>query len=121
MKDELSVLIRNEEQYQVLKKYPITRIYSNNLDLVHQHSEIYYQVPRIHGELKDLPEHLLINDVGLLKEYPTKHMISDYYMNISNHASCDLLQEYHIEKINLSLEMTLPEIELFKDIKNYTI
>ena len=111
---EISVLIRNEKQYLIAKKYPVTFFYSDNLELVKKYPEIYYQTSKIEKE-EELPSKLLISDIGLLS-LKNKHLISDYSLNIANKESIQFLLNKGVEKVTLSVELNLEELSFFSNL-----
>lgn len=114
-----SVFVRTKEQLEIVKKYPIDKIYTNNLELVLKEKDLYYEVPKYYKK-ENLPKNLLINDIGLLQE-KEKNIITDYGMNVANESTLKLLSSYHVEKITLSLEMNLEELKFFSNLKDYPI
>ena len=101
MSMEISVLIRNEKQYLIAKKYPVTFFYSDNLELVKKYPEIYYQTSK--------------SDIGLLS-LKNKHLISDYSLNIANKESIQFLLNKGVEKVTLSVELNLEELSFFSNL-----
>ena len=109
----LSVLIRNEEQYQIVKNYPLDCIYTDNLKLAFKY-DLYYETKRAYQKLPKLPAKLLINDTGLLL-LPNKKIVTNYSLNVANDQTIALLKKYNVEKITLSVEVTLEELKFLKD------
>lgn len=114
----ISILIRNEEQYNIVKNYNLDCIYTDNLNLANKYN-LYYEVPRTYNKLTNLPSKLLINDTGLLTEN-NKTIITNYSLNVANKETISLLMKYNVKKITLSIEVTLEELK-FMDIVNYPI
>lgn len=115
MKRAISVFVRNEEQYNIVKKYNIKDIYSDQLWLVQKYSEIYYQMPRTITKKNSLPNRLLINNMGVMNEgQRKKEMIGDYFLNIANISFIKLLSKY-LNKMTLSVEYPKEEIGLLKE------
>ena len=111
----ISVLIRNEEQYQIIKNYNLDCIYTDNLKLAKKY-DLYYETPRVYEKLDNLPDKLLINDTGLLTS-KNKKIVTNYSLNVANSKTIALLLKYHVQKITLSVELTLEELR-FLNTKN---
>ena len=105
----ISVLIRNEEQYNIVKDYDLDCIYTDNLLLARKY-DLFYETPRIYEELDNLPNKLLINDTGLLT-LDNKEIVTNYSFNTANSKTIKLLEKYHVKKITLSIEVTLEELK----------
>ena len=105
----ISVLIRNEEQYNIVKDYDLDCIYTDNLLLARKY-DLFYETPRIYEELDNLPNKLLINDTGLLI-LDNKEIVTNYSFNVANSKTIKLLEKYHVKKITLSIEVTLEELK----------
>ena len=105
----ISVLIRNEEQYNIVKDYDLDCIYTDNLLLARKY-DLFYETPRIYEELDNLPNKLLINDTGLLT-LDNKEIVTNYSFNVANSKTIKLLEKYHVKKITLSIEVTLEELK----------
>ena len=105
----ISVLIRNEEQYNIVKDYDLDCIYTDNLLLARKY-DLFYETPRVYEELDNLPNKLLINDTGLLT-LDNKEIVTNYSFNTANSKTIKLLEKYHVKKITLSIEVTLEELK----------
>ena len=111
----ISVLIRNEEQYKIVKDYDLDCIYTDNLLLARKY-DLFYETPRAYEELDNLPNKLLINDTGLLN-LDNKDIVTNYSFNVANSKTIKLLEKYHVKKITLSIEVTLEELK-FMNLTN---
>ena len=115
MKTNISVFVRNETQYHIVKKYNITDIYTDQVSLAQKYPEIYYQMPRTTPKKSSLPNRLLVNNTGVMMEQKEKkEMIGDYFLNIANIASIKLFSQY-VSKMTLSIEYPKDEINLLKE------
>ena len=114
----ISVLIRNEEQYNIVKDYDLDCIYTDNLLLARKY-DLFYETPRIYEELDNLPNKLLINDTGLLI-LDNKEIVTNYSFNVANSKTIKLLEKYHVKKITLSIEVTLEELK-FMNLKSHPV
>ncbi len=104
----ISVLIRNEEQYKIVKNYNLDCIYTDDLSLARKY-DLYYEVKRVYDKLDNLPNKLLINDIGLLNE-EDKEIVTNYSLNVANINTILLFQKYNVKKITLSIEVTLEDL-----------
>jgi len=119
-KMNISVFVRTKEQLETIKKYPIKTIYTNNLELIKENPDIYYEVPKYY-EKEKLPKNILINDIGIVEELKEdKNIIIDYGMNVANSSTIELFLKYNVKKIILSLEMNLEELK-FLEAKKYPL
>jgi len=122
MKNSISVLVRNERQYEIVKKYSVSTIYSDNVELLLKHPEIYLEMPITYDSEKIEFDRLLVSDMGLVYKYKNeKKMISSYPLNVANLKFIELLESYGVEKICLSLECSLEELRFFKNLDNYPV
>lgn len=113
---KISVFVRNEEQYQTVKRYPVSHIYSDDLSLVQKYPEIYYQMPRVKVDTLSCPLRVLVNNVGIMKEfYDHKEMIGDYFLNIANLSTIKLYSKY-LKHMTLSIECSKEEVSLLKEM-----
>ena len=109
-------MVRTKSQLETVKKYPIEAIYTDNLELLTNDKNLYYQVPKNYNK-KSLPENLLISDIGLLHLFEgKKNMITDYSMNVANESMISLLLSYGVKKVTLSLELPIEELEFFSSL-----
>ncbi len=115
----VSVFIKTKEQLDLVSKYNIKDIYTDNLELATKYN-LYYETPRAYNNNLALPNKLLINDLGLLISNSNKDIVSNYYLNVGNHYTLDLLLEHNVKKINLSIETKLDELSNF-DYTKYPI
>ena len=114
----ISVLIRNEEQYNIVKDYDLDCIYTDNLLLARKY-DLFYETPRVYEELDNLPNKLLINDTGLLN-LDNKEIVTNYSFNVANSKTIKLLEKYHVKKITLSIEVTLEELK-FMNLESHPV
>ncbi len=114
----ISVLVRNEEQYNIVKDYELDCIYTDNLLLARKY-DLFYETPRVYEELDNLPNKLLINDTGILI-LDNKEIVTNYSFNVANSKTIKLLEKYHVKKITLSIEVTLEELK-FMNFESYPV
>lgn len=118
----LNVLVRNEEQLLVCLKNNINTIYVTDYELYKKYKDnnnIYYRLDRVMNNYpiyKD--ERLLVTELGSVnKYYKDNTIITDYYLNITNHHSINLLNSYNVKRNTLSVELDDYKI---KDIVKYS-
>ena len=117
---ELSVFIRNKEQLEAIKQYTINHIYTDNLELVKESENLIFEVPKNYQE--PLPKNILIKDLGMLEEKKEhKNIYIDYGMNIANQSTMELLKDYGVKKMTLSLELPIEELKFFQNLKDEPI
>ena len=117
----LNVLVRNEEQLLVCLDNKVNDIYVADYELYKKYkhyNNIYYRLDRVmnnYHEFKD--ERLLVGELGsVYKYYKDNTLIGDYYLNITNHHSIKLLNDYNVKRVTLSVELDEYKI---KDIVKY--
>lgn len=122
----LNVLVNTEEQLKAVlsQKDKINRIYIKDENLYEKYkniSNIYLRLPRVIKIKKNYQnENLLVSELGGIKRYDsTNNIITDTYLNVTNHSMINYLLEHNVKTITLSLELTKDHI---KDIvSNYDI
>ena len=106
----LNVLVRNEEQLLVCLDNNISTIYVTDYELYKKYKDnknVYYRLDRVMNNYpiyKD--ERLLVTELGSInKYYKDNTIITDYYLNITNHHSINLLNNYNVKRNTLSVEL----------------
>lgn len=117
----LNVLVRNEEQLQQCLVNQVNDIYVTDYELYNKYkhyNNVYYRLDRVinnYQEFKD--ERLLVGELGsVYKYYKDNTLIGDYYLNVTNHHSIKLLNDYNVKRVTLSVELDEYKI---KDIVKY--
>ena len=116
-KINIHVLARTEEQLEECLRHSVTSIYVVNEELYQKYkdkSNVYLRVKRVNEQEKKYKnERLLIGDIGSAYLYcRDNQVVTDYYLNVVNHANVDLLNEFHsIERITLSVELSYTQIK----------
>lgn len=118
----LNVLVRNEEQLLVCLNNNINDIYVTDYELYKKYKDnnnIYYRLDRVMNKYREFNnERLLVTELGSInKYYKNNTLISDYYLNITNHYSINYLNNYNTKRITLSVELDDYKI---KDIVKYS-
>ena len=119
---KLSILVRNEEQLNICINYNIDNIYTDNYELYKKYkyfTNLYYRLDRVNNNYTNYKdERLLVTELGsVYKYYKENTLIGDYFLNITNHHSINLLKLYNINKVTLSVELDKYKI---KDIIKYS-
>ena len=106
----ITALVRNEEQLLTCMKNKVNRIYVTDYNLYKKYKgdKIYYRLERVslyHPEYKN--ENLLVTEVGAIKKYyKDNNLIGDYFLNITNTESVDLLNKNKVSIVTLSVELS---------------
>ena len=115
-----SVFVHTKEQYEVVKNYPVSMIYTDNESLLKEDENIYYQVPR-YPHAKKLPPNILIQDLGCLLECQNKNIVTDTNLNIANSLAIEKLLSFGVLKVTLSLECGLNELKFLNKASEYPL
>lgn len=115
-----SVFVHTKEQYDIVKNYPVSMIYTDNRGLLKEDKNIYYQVPRYPHE-RELPQNILIQDLGCLLETQGKNIVTDTNLNVANSFAIENLLSLGVSKITLSLECTLNELKFLNKASEYPL
>ena len=113
---KISILVRNEEQLQVALKNNIDFIYITDENLYDKYkklSNIYLRLERVNNCLKEYKnERLLCTEMGAICKYNKDNIIkSDYYLNIANDYSIEVLKELKVDTIGLSVECSVDQLQ----------
>lgn len=106
----LNVLVRNEEQLVTCLEEKISNIYVTDYELYKKYKHyqnIYYRLDRVMNNYPDYKgEKLLVGEMGsVYRYYKDNQLIGDYYLNVTNHHSIKLLDDYKVERVTLSVEL----------------
>lgn len=115
-----SVFVHTKEQYDVVKNYPVSMIYTDNESFLKEDKNIYYQVRRYPHE-RELPQNILIQDLGCLLETHDKNIVTDTNLNVANSLAIEKLLSLGVSKITLSLECTLNELKFLNKASEYPL
>ncbi len=110
--EELSIYVRTSEQLDLIKKYPIKRIYTSNYELYEKNKDlnIYYEV-NINEDKEFKNGKLLINSTSDLLKYKDNDLVLNYSMNVYNSNTLNYYKDYGIT--NYSAELKLDELKKF--------
>ena len=125
-KSYLSILVRNEEQLKIALKNNIDYLYTPNYNLYLKYKDktnIYYRLNRISPKLTNYHnENLLCTELGSIIKYKEdNHICSDYYLNIANDYAIQTLKKLNVDRITLSIECNLKDLENIKNKKDIEI
>ena len=115
---DVSVIINNLEQYEVVKEFPF-EIYTDNINLHNEVRNIGYVTLRSNetDETCD-SKRLYISELGQVKHIAS-NSTSSHYFNINNAYALALMNQLGFNKVGLSTELSFDRtIELVKQYKN---
>ena len=113
----INVLVRNEKQLDIVSKYPINIIYTDDYDLYNKYKDtynMYYKVSRVEHNYKDI-DNVLVGNTSAIERYKDCNIIADNYLNVVNEYAIDYLEKKGINNICLSYECTLDNLELISE------
>lgn len=107
--------VRNEEQLKTLLALPVAGIYVSDYSLYQKYHDerLIYRTNRVNHKImkKDVSK-VLVSESGSLEVYQKDAILyADYFFNVSNHASVDVLLESGVKQIALSVEMKSADLE----------
>ncbi len=111
--NEISIIVRNEEQLKTCLSLEIDNIYVDDYTLFlkyKNHKNVYYNLDRVNIKYRDyLNDKLLINDLASINKYDCIKN-SSCYLNIVNSYSVNYLLNY-VDKVTLSVENSIDSIK----------
>lgn len=115
-KISLNILVRNEEQLKCCLEENVNTIYVTDEALYKkykQYNNVYYRLDRVNQKYSNLEdERLLVGELGSVEKYRMNNtLIGDYYLNVINHHSIDLLCGFGLERVTLSVELDDAKIQ----------
>ena len=108
-KQEHSCLISCIDNYDKNFDY----IYVDDYELFKELNDVYYKVPRVNNNYRDINSHVLVGEVGSLYKY--KDVDTDFSFNVVNSYSVAFLHSIGVKKITLSYELNLYQIKCLID------
>ena len=112
---KITALVRNEEQLLACIENKVDRIYVTDYDLYkkYKNDNIYYILKRVNMNYQELEwENLLVTEIGGVNKYVNKNnLVGDYFLNITNTSSVNLLNSYGVNNVTLSVELSDENIE----------
>lgn len=107
---KLGVLVRNEEQLLVSLSNNLDYIYVTDFSLYNKYkdySNIYFRTDRVISKFPNFSNmNLLVTELGGINKYTKDNYVcSDYYLNVTNNASINLLEKLGVKRVTLSPEV----------------
>lgn len=84
-------------------------VYTDNYDLFKNSNDVFYKVPRVNYRYKDVSSHVLVGEFGSLYKYNC--VDTDFSFNVVNSYSVAFLHSIGVNKITLSYELNVDQIE----------
>lgn len=119
-----TALVRNREQLLACLDLGIHEFYTPDFSLYLEFKEkisIYYRLDRVMNVHPFFSkERLLIGELGAIKAYSKENeLISDYYLNVSNHSMLEYLFEHGVKRSTLSIECSKNQVQsIVKECSN---
>lgn len=111
--NEISIVVRNEEQLKTCIEEKVDCIYVDDYALYVKYKQIpnvYYNLDRVNrGYVNYDKDHILISDLGALKKYK-ENSATSCYLNVVNSYSVNYLLQYAY-KVTCSVENNFEQIE----------
>ena len=112
----LAILVKTKEQLEVALQKNVDRIYIEDESIYNKYKHldnIYLKLPRvIKNSRKYQNANLLVSELGALKRYDaTNSIVTDTYLNVTNHSMVDYLLKHNAKTVTLSLENTIEDIK----------
>jgi putative protease len=108
----LFATVRNEEQLQVLLHYPVDGIYVEDVSLYQKYANypVILRTNRVnhHVNILNVPE-ILAGESGTFSKFKGVKY-TDYYFNVANHFTADLLVKNGASRVTLSPELSFDNI-----------
>lgn len=107
----LAVFVRNKKQLELVNKYPVNKIYTDNLNLCKDFSNlnIFYEVA-LNDESIDF-QNLIVKSTSDIMKYKNRNLILNYTLNSYNDYSLDYFSNYGF--VNYSVELALCDLKKF--------
>lgn len=112
----LHVLVRNEEQLKCCLDLNVSSIYVMSEELYRKYqnySNVYLRIGRVKNTFKEYEnERLLVTETGSLYKYSKNNtIVTDYYLNVTNHLTVQFLEKFNVKRLTLSIENRMEEIQ----------
>lgn len=119
-KNNLNILVRNEEQLKCCLDNDVDNIYITDWKLYNKYrylDNVYYRCSRINNNYCDITDSkLLVGEMGSIFKYrDNNYLVGDYYLNVSNSYSVSCLNSLGVKRVTLSVELDKNKI---RDIMN---
>lgn len=111
--NEISIIVRNEEQLKTCLEEKVNNIYVDDYSLYIKYKKIknvYYNLDRVNiNYMQYEKNNILVSDIGALKKYKG-NIATSCYLNVVNSYTLNYLLKYAY-KVTLSVENNLESIE----------
>lgn len=118
----INFLVTNEDQLKTVLKENVGNIYVEDYNLYLKYmtrENVYYKLNRLDDGKKNYDnKNLLITELGALKYTKNNNVISDYFLNVTNTSTLEYLLENGVNKVTISPEKMLENIEAYKKYKD---
>ena len=118
----INFLVTNEDQLKTVLKENVGNIYVEDYNLYLKYmtrENVYYKLNRLNDGKKNYDnKNLLITELGELKYAKNNNVISDYFLNVTNTSTLEYLLENGVNKVTISPEKMLENIEAYKKYKD---
>lgn len=119
----INVLVRNEEQLVTCLNNNVNNIYTDSYKLYKKYCDkgnIFYKTSRVSNNFIDFKnENILATELGAINKYSSdNNVVSDYFLNVANINSVDLLRKCGVKTVTLSVENNLDTIREIIEINN---
>ena len=118
----INFLVTNEDQMKTVLKENVGNIYVEDYNLYLKYmtrENVYYKLNRLNDGKKNYDnKNLLITELGALKYTKNNNVISDYFLNVTNTSTLEYLLESGVNKVTISPEKMLENIEAYKKYKD---
>lgn len=118
---KINVLVRNEEQLLCCIENNIDSIYVVDYLLYCKYKDkyknIFYRTNRVNDCKREFNnDNLLVCELGAVNKYSkNNYVVSDYYLNVANRYSVDILSKLGVRRVTLSVEINQDEIKNIMD------
>ena len=118
----ISILVRNEEQLIEAIKNNIDYIYITDYELYKKYKKnnIYLRTRRVsNNNIEYKGENILATELGALYKYAKDNNVNtDYYLNVVNKETIEVLKDFGAKRVTLSPEINKDNIKLLNNIEN---
>jgi len=119
----INVLVRNEEQLKTCISNKVNYIYTDNYSLYKKYKDkasIFYKTSRVSNNFIDLKDgNVLATEIGAIYKYSNNNkVVSDYFLNVANVNSVNLLRDSKVKLVCLSVENSFDTIREIALVNN---
>ena len=119
----INALVRNEEQLKACINNKVNYIYTDSYALYNKYKDkhsVFYKTSRVANKFIDLEgENILATEIGAVEKYSKNNkVVSDYFLNVANINSVNLLRDSKVNLVSLSVENSLDTIREIALVNN---